>query len=431
MELLASFRKDFLLLLRDRGEMAALFLMPLAFILPICLAFPADGYNLNADQKQPLPIAVYDIAAGQPPAHTQELLDSLDESFFLEYNHPPADAQRLTDDPVCASAGPACDEAVVRSRVQRDERNAGLLIPAGLSAAIDAGQHMSLTLIYNPARNPVDRQLAEAAITGSSMRLSIQNQLQNGLGQFEDLIDLVPAEVQEQIRSQVEGADTIAATPAPTLAPAIDVVSMRPSNSQIQRTPNTVNQTIPGYTVMFVYFLIGTVTASLALERNTGMLRRLLTTPARRSAFLGGKVLSALLIGVLQVAAMFAIGYFFFHMDLGRAPFALLLLTVAVVLSAVCIGLAAAAYRIERGINIFLIVAALLAGCAFPADWLPPFLRTVNVVLPQTWAMAGYQDLLTRGLGLGAVLPEIGVLLAFAAAFFFLAQRRFRFSGAD
>ncbi len=92
-------------------------------------------------------------------------------------------------------------------------------------------------------------------------------------------------------------------------------------------------------------------------------------------------------------------------------------------LSAVCIGLAAAAYRIERGINIFLIVAALLAGCAFPADWLPPLLRTVNVVLPQTWAMQGYQDLLTRGLGFADVLPEIGVLLAIAAVFFSLAQR--------
>jgi ABC-2 type transport system permease protein len=204
------------------------------------------------------------------------------------------------------------------------------------------------------------------------------------------------------------------------------VVSLHPSNSQLVRTPNTVQQTVPGYTVMFVYFLIGTVTASLQLERNTGMLRRLLATPMRRSALLGGKVLAAMVIGVLQVAAMFAIGALFFHMDLGSAPYALLLHTAAVVLSAVCIGLAAAAYRIERGINVFLIVAALLAGCAFPADWLPSFLRTANIVLPQTWAMAGYQDLLTRGQGLPDVLPEIAVLLAIAAIFFFLAQRRFR-----
>lgn len=433
MNLLTSLRKDLLLLLRDRGEMAALFLMPLAFILPICLAFPENGYNLNADEKQPLPLAVYDVTNGQSPAHTQELLDSLAETFHLESNYTPAAAQQLTADAACFNAGPACDEAVARARVQRDERNAGLVIPAGLSAAVDAGQHISLTLIYNPAASPVNRQLAEAAITGSTMQLSIQNQLDMGLGQFEDLIDLVPDEVQAEIRRQIEGEAGAepAAAAAPTPQPALAVVSVRPANSHLAAAPNTVQQTIPGYTVMFVYFLIGTVTASLQLERNTGMLRRLLATPLRRSAFLGGKVLGGLLIGVLQVTAMFAIGAIFFGLNLGGAPLALLLHTAAVVLSAVCIGLAAAAYRVERGINIFLIVAALLAGCAFPADWLPPFLRTVNVVLPQTWAMQGYQDLLTRGGGLPAVLPEIGVLLAIAAVFFLLAQRRFRFADSE
>ncbi len=430
MNLLSSFRKDLLLLLRDRGEMAALFLMPLAFILPICLAFPADGYNLNADVKPDLPVAVYDLVDGRPPVHTQALLDSLAETFSLEMNYDSAEGTHLSVDGACPAAGPACDEMVARGRVLRDERNAGLVIPAGLSAAIDAGQHISVTLLYNPARSPVDRQLAEAAITGSTMQLSIRNQLGSGLRQFGDLIDLAPAEVQDQIRRRVRddagSEEQAASVPTPEPTPALEVVAVHPANSRLLRTPNTVDQTVPGYTVMFVFFLIGTVTASLQLERNTGMLRRLLTTPMRRSTFLGGKILAGTMIGVLQVATMFAIGWFFFHMNMSSAPFALLLLTAAVVLAAVCIGLAAAAYRVERGINIFLIVAALLAGCAFPVDWLPPFLRAVNVVLPQTWAMAGYQDLLTRGLGLLDVLPEIGVLLGFAAVFFFLALRRFR-----
>lgn len=103
--------------------------------------------------------------------------------------------------------------------------------------------------------------------------------------------------------------------------------------------------------------------------REEPVVRRMVQhTPARRSAVFGGKTLSALIIGVVQIAAMFAIGHFFFGLQLGNAPLALLLLTVAVVLSAVCIGLAAAAFRIERGVNMVLIIAALLAGCAFPAD---------------------------------------------------------------
>ena len=75
MHLLTSFRKDLLLLLRDRGEMAALFLMPLAFIVPIALAFPVNGYNLNEDRKPILPVANYDLVDGQPGEHAQALLD--------------------------------------------------------------------------------------------------------------------------------------------------------------------------------------------------------------------------------------------------------------------------------------------------------------------------------------------------------------------
>lgn len=428
MQIIYVWLKDLKLLLRDRGEMASLFLMPLAFILPICLAFPANGYNLTEDRKPDLPIANFDVTDGQPGEHAQSLLDSLAESYTLEQHISPEGAALFSETvrAICTTTGPACDEATARDRVAFDQRTAAVVIPAGFSAAIDAGAHVSVTLLYNPARNPVDRQLTEGVVTGSTMRLSIENQLLNGLEQFGDLLDLAPEEIQANIRTADDNASTSTGS---ALEPAIAVVSVNPGAARITTQPNTLQQTIPGYTVMFVYFLIGTVVASVQLERNTGVLRRLLVTPMRRSQLLAGKILAALVIGVLQIAAMFAVGHFFFGLQLGTAPIALAVLTVAVVLSAVCIGLAAAAFRIERGISIILVVGALLAGCAFPADWLPPVLRTINVVLPQTWAMQGYQDLITRGLGFADVLPEIGVLLGFAAVFFAIAVYKFDLEG--
>lgn len=427
MQIIYVWLKDLKLLIRDRGEMASLFLMPLAFILPICLAFPVNGYNLTEDRKPDLPVANFDLVDGQPGEHAQSLFDSLAESYTLEQNITPEDAAFFSEAvrTICATSGPACDEATARDRVAFDYRSAAVVVPAGFSAAIDAGEHVSVTLLYNPARNPVDRQLIEGVVTGSTMRLSIENQLLNGLEQFGDLLDLAPEEIQANIRT----ADDAGTSTNSALEPAIAVVSVNPGAARITAQPNTLQQTIPGYTVMFVYFLIGTVVASVQLERNTGVLRRLMVTPMRRSQLLAGKILSALVVGVLQITTMFAIGYFFFGLTLGKAPLALAVLTVAVVLSAVCIGLAAAAYRIERGISMILIVGALLAGCAFPADWLPPFLRTINIVLPQTWAMQGYQDLITRDMGFTAVLPEIGVLLGFAAIFFAIAVYKFDLEG--
>lgn len=421
MQLLSTFLKDLRLLLRDRGEMASLFLMPLAFIVPIALAFPVNGYNLNEDRKPILAVANYDQAAREPGEHAQALLDSLAESYELRTDHLPADVAQLEFGPTtCATTNPACDEAVARLRVSNDSDPAALVIPAGFSAAITAGEHVSVTLLYNPARNPVDRQLVEGVVTGSTMRLSIENQMFAGMEQFKDLIVLAPEVIRENIDETA--ADDAATEPQEV---ALAVVSVRPANSQLTATPNTLQQTIPGYTVMFIYFLIGTVVASIQLERNAGMLRRLMVTPLRRSALLGGKTLAALVVGVLQVATMFAIGHFIFGLDLGNDLPALFVLTAAVVLSAVAIGLAAAAFHIERGINMVVIISALLAGCAFPVDWLLPVLRTINVIFPQTWAMQGYQDLITRGLGFVAVLPEIAVLLGFVVVFFGLAVWRF------
>jgi ABC-2 type transport system permease protein len=426
MRILSVWLKDLRLLLRDRGEMASLLLMPLAFILPIALAFPTNGYNMTEDRKPGLPVAVHDVIDGAVAEHAQELLDMLAGSYALERSMTVQDAVGLgeTVQRACAVPGAVCDEAAAREKVLRDWRPAALIVPAGFSAAIDAAEPISVTMLYNPARSPVDRRLVEGVVTGSTMRLSIENQLRSGLRQFGDLIELAPAEVRDNIRTSSEDGARLRSS-----QPALAVTSVQPSAVRITVQPDTLQQTIPGYTVMFVYFLIGTVVGSIKLERNTGVLRRLLVTPMRRTELLAGKTLSALVIGVLQVATMFAIGRIFLGMGLGSAPVALVALTVAVVLSAVCIGLAAAAFRIERGLTVMLIVGALIAGCAFPADWLPPLLQTVNVGLPQTWAMQGYQDLITRGLGVADVLPEIGVLLGFGVVSFAFAVWKFDLEG--
>jgi ABC-type multidrug transport system permease subunit len=63
----------------------------------------------------------------------------------------------------------------------------------------------------------------------------------------------------------------------------------------------------------------------------------------------------------------------------------------------------------------------------FPLDLMPPFLRTISYLVPHSWALAGYQNLLVRGQGLEQVLPQVAVLLLFAALFFLIAIRRFDF----
>jgi ABC-2 type transport system permease protein len=70
---------------------------------------------------------------------------------------------------------------------------------------------------------------------------------------------------------------------------------------------------------------------------------------------------------------------------------------------------------------------ALLGGCRYPAGLFPPFVRTVSLVLPTTWAMRGMLIIVSRGLGLAGVLLPSAVLLGMAVLYFIVGVRRFRF----
>jgi ABC-2 type transport system permease protein len=178
---------------------------------------------------------------------------------------------------------------------------------------------------------------------------------------------------------------------------------------------------------MFGFFIVSYVRSAIRTERLGGTLQRALSLPVHRAALLGGKLLSAVIVGVLQVAVMFVIGALVFGMGLGDL-LALLVLTIAMVAAATGIGLAAAALGISGGALIApLIIGALLGGCLVPIDFLPATIRTIGMVFPQSWARDGYQAVLARGQGLLQILPQIGILAAFAVVFFAIAVWRFDF----
>jgi ABC-2 type transport system permease protein len=81
-----------------------------------------------------------------------------------------------------------------------------------------------------------------------------------------------------------------------------------------------------------------------------------------------------------------------------------------------------------QGLSIMLgMVMALMGGCWYPLELFPQVVRNVVKILPTTWAMQGLLDIVLRGQGLLAILPEAGVLLGFAALFFGIGIWRFRY----
>ncbi|MDQ7029670.1 MAG: ABC transporter permease [Ardenticatenia bacterium] len=150
-----------------------------------------------------------------------------------------------------------------------------------------------------------------------------------------------------------------------------------------------------------------------------------------RTGTFTGKLLPYYLVNLGQVALMFAIGRLVFGMSLGRAPLALVLVTLATAAAATGLGLLVAALGKTRqqitGIaTLLVLVLAALGGTMVPVFVMPAFMQALARLSPHYWALQGYQDIIVRGLGVAAVLPEVGVLLGFALAFYTVALIRFR-----
>jgi ABC-2 type transport system permease protein len=79
------------------------------------------------------------------------------------------------------------------------------------------------------------------------------------------------------------------------------------------------------------------------------------------------------------------------------------------------------------GIGVFIGLGfAALGGSMVPLEIFPPVMRTIAHATPHAWAIDAFDVVLGEGGGIADVLPELGVLAAYAAVLLVVASVVFR-----
>lgn len=99
------------------------------------------------------------------------------------------------------------------------------------------------------------------------------------------------------------------------------------------------------------------------------------------------------------------------------------LVTSVAVVSFAALGMLTGALTllIKRGEAITMLITGAtvtLSGVLYPVSVLPPSLQVAAQALPFTHALSGVRQAILKGAGLGALLPELGVLASFAVVLF-------------
>lgn len=191
-------------------------------------------------------------------------------------------------------------------------------------------------------------------------------------------------------------------------------------------------QSSPGNVVTWTLFTFLGSSVVLVDERRNGTLRRLLFMPMHKSTILAGKLLGRMGMGLLQMLVLIVLGALAFNVDWGQSPLALSMLCLSFGLAATTLGLFLAAIsRTVRQANslttIISLTLAALGGAWWPMEITPSGFQSFVQILPSTWAMRGFTDIILRGQGPAGILLETMVLLGFALVFFLAGIWRFRY----
>ena len=304
----------------------------------------------------------------------------------------------------------------------------GLEIPADFSTRLRDSETVTLTLHTLPTSSTSQavEQYTRAAVGRLGGAALIADM---GTTQAEEMESVAGAAEKRTFFDNVLDKTLEASEDPPVVAEVRwpEDVEIAASNAMTTGT----EQASAGQLVTWVQITLLAAAEVLVDERLRGTLKRMLATSASRATILGSKLLARLALGILQMALLLVGGALIFNVGWGKQPLATAAVSLAFALATVGLGLLVATFVRSRGQANSVVVGlamtmAALGGAWYPLEITPPLYRQIVKILPSTWAMQAYTDLLARGATLAELLPEIGVLLLFAAAFIAVGIWRFQ-----
>lgn len=202
--------------------------------------------------------------------------------------------------------------------------------------------------------------------------------------------------------------------------------------------PTSVQQNVPAWLVFGMFFVVASLSSLFVQERTSGALGRLRSLGVSRFMLLMSKALPYLGVNALQAVLMLAAGIWLMPLIGGDALSlagidwgALVVALAAVSLAAVSLSLALAcavrshaqAATIGPMVNVLMAAAG---GIMVPKFVMPGFMQRLVEISPMNWGLEALLTVLLRGGGVADTLPQVGRLVLFAAAMFLLAVFLFR-----
>lgn len=407
MKLLYSIYKEYKVLTRDRAGLAITFIMPTVLILIITLIQDTTFRSVN---EASVPLLIVDRDNDSLSIALEKSL--INSKFFV------ITKKQMTDEET-------------KTEIAKGTYFIGVIIPENTSKKLREKSGARVTKLLNSFSgdstetavdtNKLNVQLFFDPITKKSFKTTVSNSFERIISQIEmqSMMSALNEKMQESFPL---------AKPSPLeITPIVNLKEDYASYNNSSIIPNSVQHNVPAWTLFAMFFICIPLAGNIIKERDDGSAFRLLTMPGSYMIVILGKMLTYVIVSLIQFALMLCVGVFVLPMmgmpelNIGNSLPVLFLVAFASGLAATGFGLLVGTIATSHDQAslfgaVFVIILAAIGGIWVPTFVMPEVMKKISVISPLNWGLEAFYGIFLRGSGFKEIFPEVAKLLAFFGA---------------
>lgn len=416
MKILAAIKKEMLVMLRDKGGMALLFLMPSVLITVMALVQDAPFRDY---QEFVFDLLFVDDDHGKLSSRLKKGLEESKQFILIDS----ADQKPL-------------DLATAKSKIQNGEFKLAIHIPKGATAEIVNSSNQVINAIGDKigiyqklserdSRDSIKISLYFDPAAKKSFRVAILQAINRLVTKEQTVMvfDRISRQVNARIDSSAEKID---------IGKKLNGLQLEEKNigdkSDYDFNTNSVQHNVPAWTIFGIFFIVVPIAGNIIREKDEGSFNRVLLIPGAYWPATFGKVIFYQLFGMLQFFTMITLGILLMpllglpSLVMGDSLIALVLLAFSISSCATTMGLlAGTVFKTTNQAlpfaSISVVLLSAIGGIWVPIEILPDSMKNLAKASPLHWALDGINQLFLRGGNLIDILPNLFVLLGISMIF--------------
>ena len=406
MKVLATFYKEFLLLIRDPGGMALIFIMPLALVIVMALVQDAPFRDY---QELKLDVILVDEDADTLGTKIRKAFAASGQVNLVVKS----------------------DTIAAKKLVHAGDFKAAIVIPKGTSEILRRKTRQAITKVFSNYGLPADASDSSVLPTiklnillDPAIKANYKQTLSSGIEKI--IADVQTAWILDELQSQLSEGNSQTKKIPMDLSNVVQINQRYAAeNKYAGLMLNSVQHNVPAWTMFAMFFILYPLAGNFINEREDGSMLRLRLISGSQIPVITGKFLFYFTICLLQFVMMVAVGIFIMpllglnKLVLGGSAGLILLTACTVAMAATGYGVLIAVYfkTAQQALSfgsVSVVILSAIGGVWVPIYVMPEILQTISRFSPMSWGLESFNDLFLRQASIQTILPNVLKLTGFA-----------------